>query len=319
MLTLPITLILLFHSIQSPEPDLATVIHRANEYVAKYETELGNLIGTEKYVQMARPLSAAAINSYLRAISAAVPRGIIANTSPRITMTTSADFMLIKVGSQWMPLREVNKADFNGVEVRQCGEKISSESAAKCPKKQQDFETAFDDSPENNTKLFNGMKADSVRYNIGHILRESSLPTFALQIFRADETPRFSFEKDGSEKINGVPAWRVRFRETTGTPLVNTRAGEPLNSTGTVWIDPETGRILKTEFRVENRFATPPISTNVVVTYEQDKARSILLPSLMTEHYETSQEVIDCHSEYSNFRPFTVDIKLDVAPAKPTP
>src|SRR5580658_9420383 len=103
MSSLPFLLVLLIHSAQNPEPDLTSVIHRATEYVTKYEAELGNLIGTEKYVQTATPLNPAASNSYLHVSDALATTRIFANgmtleaiRNPRITMTTSSDFMLIK-------------------------------------------------------------------------------------------------------------------------------------------------------------------------------------------------------------------------------
>jgi hypothetical protein len=39
--------------LQQPVADLDTVIRRATDYVSRYEAELGNLIGTEDYVQNA--------------------------------------------------------------------------------------------------------------------------------------------------------------------------------------------------------------------------------------------------------------------------
>ena len=36
---------------QQSAPDLNTVLQRATEYVTQYEADLGNLIGSEEYVQ----------------------------------------------------------------------------------------------------------------------------------------------------------------------------------------------------------------------------------------------------------------------------
>src|SRR6267378_4350315 len=45
-------------------PELISVLHRATEYVANYEAELGNLIGSEEYVQDATWLSTTTRGGY---------------------------------------------------------------------------------------------------------------------------------------------------------------------------------------------------------------------------------------------------------------
>jgi len=37
------------------------------------------------------------------------------------------------------------------------------------------------------------------------------------------------------------------------------------------------------------------------------------VPSYMVEHYDAAFTVIDCRADYSNFRPFEVDVKFDIA------
>ena len=132
--------------------DLDTVLQNATAYVDKYEEELGNLIGTEDYSQMVAWKSTTG------------RPGMIAKREQR---RMSSDFLMIQLGKEWQALRKTNRVD---------GDKIKE--------KQQDFETAFDDSPQANTKRFNEMKADSTKYNIGGIRREVNLPTFALEVLR---------------------------------------------------------------------------------------------------------------------------------------
>ena len=148
-----------------------------------------------------------------------------------VTRRTSSDFMLIEVGGQWTALREVNVVN---------GSKVNNGTSP--------LETAFDDSPASNTKRLNSMKADSTKYNIGDVLRESNLPTFALQVLRKDQVSHFSFDKAGNEKIDGIPVWRVRFREIAGPTLVSAKGGENLYSTGTLWINRKRAGFLRRNF-----------------------------------------------------------------------
>jgi hypothetical protein len=104
---------------QQRSVDLETVLHRASEYVAQYEADLGNLIGTEDYLQNAVWMDN--------------------NNPPRVfkraQRRTSADFLIIQVGPEWAALRKVNRVD---------GLKVKEVATA--------FEDAFEDSPEMNAK-----------------------------------------------------------------------------------------------------------------------------------------------------------------------
>jgi hypothetical protein len=51
MLTAAVIVLVAFIGAQQNVLDLDTVVARATSYVAQYEADLGNLIGTEQYVQ----------------------------------------------------------------------------------------------------------------------------------------------------------------------------------------------------------------------------------------------------------------------------
>jgi hypothetical protein len=260
--------------------ELDGVLARATQYVSQYEAELGNLIGSEEYVQ----------NSVLLDNSNP-PR--VSNRSQR---RTSSDFLIIQVGSEWAALRKVNRVD---------GLKVKEVVPA--------FEDAFDDSPAANAKRLRDMKAESTEYNLGYVQREMNLPTFALRVLRQSEVARFSFERAGTAKVDGIQTWKIRFREKAGPSLVTGGKGEFLYSNGTLWIEPETGRVLQTEFELENPFAKSRVRANISVTYGMGKKVQILVPVFMAEHYDSASNVIDCRADYSNFRPFEVDVKFDIA------
>jgi hypothetical protein len=269
---------------QTAQDDLETVLQRATKYVTKYEEDLGNLIGSEEYIQ----------NASWKGMGG---RGLIARKMQR---RTSSDFLILQVGPEWSGLRKVNRVD---------GSKVKDE--------QQPLADAFDGSPQSNYKQLRRMIEESTQYNIGDVIREINLPTFALAVMRKAEVQRFKFEKAGVDKIDGVQTWEVRFHEVDRPTLVHGEKLEPLYSSGTLWIDPDTGRILKTELVVENRLNKSPIKARVIVTYEPGKRVPMLVPNLMLEHYETEANTIDCRADYSNFRAFEVDVKFEIAPPKP--
>jgi hypothetical protein len=269
----------LFLSPQSP-PELQDVLARATQYVSQYEAELGNLIGTEEYVQ----------NS-IRLDNSSPPR-----VAGRMQRRLTSDFLIIQVGTEWSALRKVNRVD---------GQKVKESPVA--------FEDAFDNSPLANAKRLQDMKAESTAHNLGDVIREINLPTFALKILRKEEVGRFMFERAGTAKIEGIQTWKIKFRETTGRSLVSGANGEILYSSGTLWIEPETGRVLQTEFEVENPFARTRVKGRILVTYGAGKKVQLLVPLSMVEEYESAYNNVNCRADYSNFRPFEVDVKFEIA------
>jgi hypothetical protein len=156
------------------------------------------------------------------------------------------------------------------------------------------------------------MKKDSTEHNLGDVQREINLPTFALKILRKEEVSRFTFERAGNARVEGVQTWKIRFREEGGRPLVTSVNGEPLYSHGMLWIEPETGRILQTEIELENPYTKVNLKGRILVAYGAGKKVDILVPTSMIEHYESRYTTIDCRADYSNFRPFEVDVKFEI-------
>src|SRR5262245_3193333 len=181
--------LLTFVAPQQDKPaDLQAVLDRAADYVRKYEEELGNLIATEEYVQNAQWRN---VNQRFSTVSQKRQR------------RTSSDFLILQVGPEWEGLRKVNRVD-----------------GAKLKEKEPSLEDVFVDSPAANYKRLKGMIEESTRYKIGDVFRQINLPTFPLKILRREHINRFTFNKAGTDKIDGVQAWAVRFKEQDGPTLV---------------------------------------------------------------------------------------------------
>jgi hypothetical protein len=265
-------------------PTLDDVLSRATAYVSQYESDLGNLIGTEEYSQSSQWLD-----------NSVPPR-----VAKRAQRRTTSDFLIIQVGQEWTALRKITRVD---------GIKTKEKPVA--------FEDAFEDSPEANAKRLHNMKQESAEQNLGDVQREINLPTFALKILRKSEVSRFSFERAGTAKIDGIQTWKIRFKEQTGRTLVSGAKGESLYSTGTLWIEPETGRVIQTELHVENPYAVLSVKGEISVTYGTSKKVQILVPTTMIEHYESRYNNVDCRADYSNFRPFEVSVQFEIAAPQP--
>jgi len=263
--------------------DIAAVVQRATEYVTRYEEELGNLIGSEEYIQNSTWYGKDGLGN--------------SRVAKRMRARLSSDFLIVQVGPEWSAVRKVNRLD--GIKIKEI---------------EPSLEEAFDNSPDANYKRLLRMKADSTQYNIGDVIREINLPTFALRVLRKSQVWRFAFERAGSSKVEGVQTWAVRFHEQTEPTLVVGLNDRALYSSGTLWIEPETGRVLRTEFTVDNPYAASRVKGRITVRYADGKNLKMLLPSLMDELYESEFNNVDCQAFYSNFRPFEVDVKFEIHP-----
>jgi hypothetical protein len=266
---------------QAQAVDLREVLGRAADYVALYEdSQLGNVLASETYVQ--------SVSNYLSP-------GI---ALPRQQRRTESDFLIVLVGSERMGVRRVNRVN---------GDVVKSAEV--------NLEALMDDSTAGVRNRIATLREESARYNIGPVLRQINLPTFALKVVRREEAPRFSFVQHGAGKVNGIQGIEVRFQELRAPTLVHGTGGESLISSGTLWIEPATGRVLKTEFNVDNPYSKA--RGRVTVTYSVNKTLGILVPDEMKEHYESDGGVVDCTASYSRFRSFSVDLKSDIqAPPK---
>ncbi|MBI4471871.1 MAG: hypothetical protein HY646_04325 [Acidobacteria bacterium] len=266
-------------------PILEEVISRAVEYAKAYEAQLGSLIGEEEYVQNAAWRSPAG-------------RNLIARRQQR---RLSSDFLILQVGPEWIGVRNVNRAD--GTSVK---------------KKVEDFQQVFDDSSAASIlKTLNSITTESARFNIGDVQRNINLPTFALLVLRSRHVSNFFFKKEGEPRVNGTRTWELSFRELNSPTLVHGINGEDEFSYGSLWIEPDTGRIQKTEMNIGGSGTDLPFHARMVVTYGANSKLGMLVPSLMTEHYSSEHHTIDCRADYFNFHRFEVDVKFDIGGKPP--
>ena len=258
---------------------------RAGQYVARYEEkELGNLLVAETYSQN--------VVTYHE-------RGGVTQNDRR---QMQSDFLILALGDDRVGLRLVNRVD-----------------GKPAPKAPTSFEAVMADSSAGVLRQIEAIQEESSRYNIGPVKREINVPTFALRIARKDEAPRFTFTKRDEKKISGVETWEIRFQEERAPTLTHGLRGESLVSSGSLWIEPATGRILKTELRIENPYSEQPVKAVITVTYKDNERLKMLVPVQMEEQYTTKNTTVTAEANYSNYRSFKVDVKsaIEAPPAEP--
>lgn len=293
-------------SSSASQSQLDAILVKASQYVQQYDRQLGSLIGEEVYEQQ-------------MAWKKTPPASVMVQTGLVQKRLTQSDFAIMQVGKEWVGLREVN-----------CVDGVPSER--KTPDFQKVFDDAFQSSKANDPvsdailKTLDEISRESAAYNIGDLYRTANLPTLALKILRPGIEERFKFKKSKETAINGVKAWAVEFQEVRGPALIQDANGSNEFTNGVLWIDSKTGRVLRTEIRLNEK----QFSLQTVVSYADNSHLGILTPASMEEHYLVAAHLsaagllpassIDCRADYSNFRRFQTEVHLDFGPASiPTP
>jgi hypothetical protein len=264
---------------QTPNAELAAILDRAADYVAAYEDrDLGNVVSFETYVQ-----------------DKSLDRGFGFSKQQR---RTESDFLIVLVGTDRYGVRIVKNVD---------GKAVKSDS--------HNLDALSDNSPDGLRKQIGALNKESSQYNLGPVFGQINLPIFTLKVVRRSEASRFSFERRGNSRINGIQTAEIRYQELRSPTLIHTDKGNSVLSSGSLWIEPATGRVFKTEINFEN----PDTRTKgrVTVTYDADKTLGILVPRELKEHYESNEGYADCLATYSRFRSFNVEVKSETPTRKP--
>ena len=265
-------------AVASPAQDLDSVTARASNYVVDYEQELGTVIAEEQYSQTAiwvRP--SAALGSARRV--------------RRERRRLLSDYLILRAGGLWIGFRNVLEVD--GREVTE---------------RRDEFEAFFRETGELTRAQLAQLVNASAEYNIGDIRRNFNLPTFALMVLRPSLIDRFQFDKIEEETGEEVNAWMIGFKEHVRPSFVSgVLRDEPLLS-GRLWIDPATGRVLRTEVIIDTEKGS--MNAEIRVRYQLDPRLGMWVPVEMEERYEIRNHEIEGKATYANFRRFEVEVKL---------
>jgi len=156
---------------------------------------------------------------------------------------------------------------------------------------------------------------ESARYNIGAIERNFNVPTAALFFFTPDNHDRFTFTARG---VASDGTWEIAFKETDRPTLIRTPDGRSIPSSGTLWVEPQTGTILRTSLQIQTIDArgqrTRRGHGQVDVVYRHVDALEMWLPAAMDEQFEVGRDQISDrvtgHADYTNYRRFTTTARI---------
>jgi hypothetical protein len=110
----------------------------------------------------------------------------------------------------------------------------------------------------------------------------------------------------------------LHFREVGSPPLIDSRNSRvPAKSSGRVWVEPDSGRILMTELNIE----TSNVESTIQVSYQSEPVVGFLVPVEMRERYVMPKRgyQLTGTATYGNFRHFMVKTDETVGAPKDLP
>jgi len=291
MATIVAACVLLAHAnAAAPKPSLRGMLQLVAARVQEFEQTFAQVIADEDYEQVQE----------------------LDQTSNRRGMRSEVLSLWIPDARRWMWARNVTAVD--GVQV---------ESATRLD------EALADPSPDLLNRLTK-IRDEGARFNIGGVSRNFNDPTFTLMFFAAEVQPRFKFQLDGTDTVDGVNAVRIKFWEQRRPTLV--RDGmKDAPASGFVWVGPADGTVLKTqltltlitgsELRRMFSNASQELETRaqIEVDYQRDAGIQSWVPIRMREQYRRIFSPLDlsrvlervtCTATYSNFRRFQASARL---------
>jgi hypothetical protein len=290
---------------QPAEPTTADVLARASQYVRDFEEHLSGIVAEEHYVQDSVQESAPGPVQGLR------------NINPRQHRDLTSDLLLVrpKGADRWVQFRDVYEVD--GQPVRDRGERLTKL-----------FVAPWSSISEQVKQIAN----ESARYNIGSLDRNINVPVLPLLFLESELQSRFEFTRvmpaarPPAGQRSAVPrdlpsrpafaisadAWEIRYKETAAGTMIRTTADRDLPASGRFWIDPVTGRVLMTEFILED----PLIRAAIVVSYQSKPVNGFFVPLEMREDYllVASKVKITGAATYAKFRTFQVNTEEQITP-----
>jgi len=264
-------------------PSLEEVLHRADVYLRVWIPQLANIVSTETYEQ--RLLS-----------------GIISGSSSR---RLKSDMLLVRRpgSTNWIMFRDVVEA--NGKPLAREPDRLLKL-----------FVSQTDDAEEQAHRI----SADGLQYHLPGATASATNPFLGIALMQASYQSLLRFRLGDAERSLGPRVRALQFQERERTEPTDGSDSKKLppiladagRVRGTVWLDVETGEIVKTDARMAFEFGLVSTSTT---TFARDERLALVLPLEMRTEWRNSKGM----AKYSNYRRFDVRTTEvpDLTPLKP--
>jgi hypothetical protein len=269
---------------QPQRPTIDTLLARATTYVQQFVASFANVVAEERYVQE----------------STIPPRtggpGVTQSLGPAFVSHRAmrSDFLLVRRGEadSFETFRDVWEVD--GHEVPGSRDRLTT--------------LLFEPSPSALDQAWR-LARESARFNLVPS-RTLNTPLVALAFLQPRYQSRFRFSLGRADPEAGPDVWVVEYRERARPTILRTMDGRDLAASGQIWIERETGRVVKTALAVS-------ADDRIVTSFRFDERFAIAVPVEMRESYSSGPAHYLGVATYGQFRRFGVSteekIELPVA------
>jgi hypothetical protein len=200
--------------------------------------------------------------------------------------TINSDYLLVQLGGDgegFMPFRD--SYEVKGRKLRERDDRLLK---------------LFTSSDKGRFEKAAALSKDSAKHNLGNVARTINIPMLAMMFLHPRVNERFEFTDGGEETVAGRILRKAIYKEVARPTLIKTSRGRDLAMTGSIWIDPFSGTVVKTELNA----ADPIVRTQVTVTFRRDDALDMWVPEKMEEYYKAYSAVDDilATATYTNVR-----------------
>ena len=270
----------------------ALLLDRAAWYLGYFMDQFENVVAEERYAQdTSIPLPSYAISG---GRGARIPPSAFDMPGVRHRDLRS-DFLLVKSPDNettLLPFRDVLTVD--GVAVRDHDQRLARL-----------FAEAKGDTMRRATQVLE----EGARYNIGNMRSTMGNPVLGLGVLQANYQRRFHFTLGKEDKRVGPGVWILEYREDAAPSMVRGEADSDLFAHGRAWIEASSGRVYRTELRVQQ----PGASAVVTTSFRFDDRFGIAVPQEMREQYTLGNgNKVTMVATYGRFRRFDVRSDEDV-------
>ena len=263
---------------QDPDADrisLELLLGRGGWYIFDFIEKFSNVVSEETYIQDSSvPMQSAVL----------IGR---AGTTAR-NRILKADFLLVSVNTaqDWVPFRDVFEVDRQPIRDR-------DSRLAKL------FLKPSEDSIEQAHRI----QDESSRYNLGNMKRSVNSPVLGIVILQADFQKRFRYSLGKMDPKVGPGVWIIEYKEEARPSFVRGRSDLDLFAHGRLWVEAETGRLMKTEVLLDQ----PTLRARITTSFRFDDRFGIAVPYEMQEEYKFDNGTkVTAIATYDRFRRFDV-------------
>jgi len=258
-------------SVGAAQLSLADVVERLMTYTGNYSDKLSTVIASETYDQRVEEPG----------IYPATPQAKVS------TKTVKSEYALTRVTGGWIGYRDAYEVD-----------------GVKLPDRVGRLERVLANASGSE---MNAILDENARFNVysNRISRNINIPTLVLQLLSPQYRDRFVFEKAGEEALAGRRVWKLDYKERARPTIVRRNDNEDQPVHGTVWIDPMSGNVWRTNLMWEKGPAG-----NIQVDYGHAPGVDVLVPLKMVEKYRDGTTEVRSTATYSNFRQFRTGGRL---------